>query len=66
MPIIKSKAKSRTVGGEVPSQTGKIEFDELCCICTRDVPNDALVLRKVESNNIICLFCLVEIALIKQ
>jgi len=63
--IIKDKAKSHFTSNEPPSQTCTIEFEEMCCICDKNIPNDAIVLRKKENGHIICIFCLVDIAQIK-
>lgn len=37
-------------------------IEEECALCNRTVPKGALVLRKKETNKIICIPCLVEIA----
>lgn len=35
---------------------------EECALCNRTVPENALVLRKIETTKVICIPCLVEIA----
>lgn len=62
--IVKSLAQSRIIGGTVPSQTAAIEFEEQCSLCDQSVPDGAVVLRHVETNNIICVPCLGFIALL--
>lgn len=42
------------------------KLTETCCICDKDIPNGAMVIRKVENNNIICLICLTDIAEIEE
>jgi hypothetical protein len=64
--IIKDRAKSWISGGKPPSTTGPIEFDEMCCVCEKYIPNDALILRHIATNHIICLICLTHIAEIKE
>ena len=60
--IIKSGAKSHYTSNEPPSMTCRIEFEEICSVCDKEIPEGALVLRKVETNNIICLLCVIDIA----
>lgn len=62
--VIKDKAKSHISSNVPPSMSAAIEFEEICCLCDRDIPNDALVLRHTGTRNIICLFCLTDIALV--
>jgi hypothetical protein len=63
--ITKSFARSNISGGDPPSQTIPIEFEELCVLCEKPIPHGRVVLRKSENNNIICLLCIVEIAEVK-
>jgi hypothetical protein len=39
-----------------------IEVDEECWICGRIIPDGHIILRHIETNNIICLICIAEIA----
>lgn len=67
--IERSVAKSSIPGPDNPANprmTGRIEFEEQCCLCDRDVPNGMVVLRKKENNRIMCLVCLVDIAQMSQ
>lgn len=42
--------------------SGVIIFDEMCCICDRNIPEGKLVLRYRVNNRVICLLCIVAIA----
>jgi len=63
--IVKSTAKSRKLGGELPPHTSNIEIDEMCALCDRNIPDGKLVLRRKENARVICLICIVEIAEVK-
>ena len=58
----KSFARSRIIGGKPPSTTSPIKFEEICCVCDKEIPDGKLVIRHKKSENIICLFCLVGLA----
>lgn len=63
--IERSQAKSHVTDSTPPSMSCAIEFEEICCICDKDIPNGSIVLRKVETKHIICVLCLLEIAQVK-
>ena len=60
--ITKSYARSRIVGGTSPLTTIPIEFEEICCVCNKEISNSKMVLRHRETKNVICLFCILAIA----
>jgi hypothetical protein len=56
--------KSRTKSVMTYKVYGKDEtqVDEKCSLCDKELPGGALVLRKNETNKVICVLCLTEIA----
>lgn len=54
-------ATYRILGGEVPSQLGRIAFDEKCSMCGKSLPEGEPCFRQAETKNIICLHCITEI-----
>jgi hypothetical protein len=39
-----------------------LEIEEECWMCGREVPEGHIVLRHEETNNVLCLICITEIA----
>jgi len=65
--IIKDKARDYHLSDNpMPSLNAILSFSEKCCVCSKDIPNLKLVLRKVETQRIICSSCLIEIASAKD
>jgi hypothetical protein len=62
--IVKDTTRSKIMGnsGQLLATTGRIEFEEVCGICDKEIPNRQPCLRHLKSQNIICLECLKSIA----
>ena len=60
--IKKSTSKSRISHNISPNLNKVIEFEEICYLCNKEIPEGKLVLRHEVTRNIICLFCLIKIA----
>ena len=60
--FVKSRSKSRLSEPLTPAEAGILEFREQCDLCEEYLPEDRLVLRCEQTNNIICIFCTVAIA----
>lgn len=65
--IRKSTAHSNTGSDKplVPPMNANIEFEEVCALCDKEIPNGRLVLRHTTTGNILCIFCIVDIAAIE-
>ena len=63
--IVKDTTKSTIRGGQPPSRSVQIEFEEICSMCDKEIPNNKLCLRHVTTGNVLCLLCLVAIAEMK-
>lgn len=64
--IERSEAKSHIPKPSSPRETKVIEFEESCALCDLPIPNGAMCLRKRETNKILCILCLVEIAVMNK
>lgn len=63
--ISKSKTVDRVLRSNYPSITANLTMNEECSICDKAIPEGKMCLRKEETNNIICLLCVIEIAEVK-
>lgn len=61
--VKKDRTRNRTIGGTPLSNMVAIEFEEICCICSTNIPKDTAILRHHPSLRIICRSCLLEIFL---
>jgi len=62
MIITRSHAKSRLLGGEIPSQTARIEMEECCCMCNKELEEGTHCYRHTKTDRTICTGCAVDIA----
>lgn len=60
--MFKKSTAHNHVNHDMSKLATAVVHNEKCASCNHDIPEGRLVLRHVESNHIICVICLAELA----